>query len=102
MATFPSSDGRLAVKDDQLYTTSTNSTWRELLSRGVAPAGSRAAGDCELVNNWPIGDTMSRVRRYGQINATQASKPIIIERRSAYHLTGLIGGGPAEASARPR
>lgn len=38
-------------------------TWSKLLSRGVAPAGSRAAGDFELVNNWLIDGMMSRVRR---------------------------------------
>lgn len=32
------------------------STWHKLLSRGVAPAGSRAAGDSVLVNNWLIDD----------------------------------------------
>lgn len=35
-------------------------TWRKLLSRGVAPAGSRAAGGSELVNNWVIDGMMSR------------------------------------------
>lgn len=47
------------MRDNELHT----QAWHKLLSKGMAPAGSRAAGKSALVTNWPIGDMMPRVRR---------------------------------------